>query len=398
VFAADKRASASHLADEDGKRPLVVHLDGALVRSDIVLETGLGEVSRRPRALGELLSASFRGRAALRVRITEAADIDASTLPYDEAVLALVDAAVEAGRPVYLVSAGTRRLVEAVAAHLGQFAGWFASDNVQELTGPARAQRLVETFGQRGFDYVGQDAADLDAWHEAARAYAVRAPRSVERRLMATHRDAAVLPSARAGWQDWKRLLRAGEYPKNLVILLPLVLAQQFDAQAIGAALLALVAFCVAGSGAVVMADLARLCDRRRCAMHADPLASGRIRLLHALAAAPVLLAIALTIALMVSPALLALLALHVAVTTSDILRPKPGMLAGAVVFGAMYAARILAGSVATDIWVPFGLLALFGILFVSLDLARRHGRSGFSLAQARPDAADPDEPGLSAR
>ena len=43
-------------------------------------------------------------------------------------------------RPIYLVSASNRRLVEAVADHVGLFTGWFASDERNNIAGEAKAQ------------------------------------------------------------------------------------------------------------------------------------------------------------------------------------------------------------------------------------------------------------------
>jgi hypothetical protein len=78
--------------------------------------------------------------------------------------LALIRQAKAEGRPVYLASASHQRLVESIADYLGEFTGWFASNETTNLAGARKAQQLVETFGEHGFDYVGNDAADLPVW------------------------------------------------------------------------------------------------------------------------------------------------------------------------------------------------------------------------------------------
>ena len=49
--------------------------------------------------------------------------------------------------------------MEAIAAHLGLFTGWSASDEACNLSAERKAQWLVTQFGERGFDYIGDDAA-----------------------------------------------------------------------------------------------------------------------------------------------------------------------------------------------------------------------------------------------
>lgn len=186
--------------DGERARPLVVDLDGTLVSSDLLIETAFAELGRRPRSLLDIIAALSRGKAALKHRLAEPADFDPSLLPYDPEVLALIRQATAEGRPVYLASASNRRLVEKVADHLGLFAGWFASDETTNLAGALKAKQLVEAFGERGFDYVGNDAADLPIWEVAARAIAIRTPARVKRRLSKSAYDVDHLPATgRAG-------------------------------------------------------------------------------------------------------------------------------------------------------------------------------------------------------
>jgi phosphoserine phosphatase len=160
-------ASTARALHKGEQRPLVVDLDGTLVRSDLLIETAFSELGKRPQSLADMLSALMHGKAALKHRLAQPVDFDPATLPYDDEVLTRIRQAWADGRPVYLASASNRRLVEAVADHLGMFSGWFASDETTNLAGHAKAEQLVEVFGERGFDYIGNDAADLPVWSRA---------------------------------------------------------------------------------------------------------------------------------------------------------------------------------------------------------------------------------------
>jgi beta-phosphoglucomutase-like phosphatase (HAD superfamily) len=99
--------------------PLVVDLDGTLIRSDLLVESAFAHLGRHPAGFGKLLGALFRGKAAFKAHIAAATEIDAAHLPYNRQVIELIEAARAAGRPVYLASASNERYVSAVGAMAG---------------------------------------------------------------------------------------------------------------------------------------------------------------------------------------------------------------------------------------------------------------------------------------
>jgi beta-phosphoglucomutase-like phosphatase (HAD superfamily) len=133
-------------------KPLVVDLDGTLIRSDLLVESAFAHVGSNPWRVVSLVSAMRRGKAALKAEIAAETDIDVSRLPYDEKVVALIRQRRSAGSEVYLASASNERYVQAVADHLGLFDGWFASSDKENLSSESKARRLVEAFGEGGFD------------------------------------------------------------------------------------------------------------------------------------------------------------------------------------------------------------------------------------------------------
>ena len=58
--------------------------------------------------------------------------------------------------------------------YLGLFDGWFASNDRETLSPASKARRLVHAFGNGGFDYLGNDRADLPVWAVARQRVAVR--------------------------------------------------------------------------------------------------------------------------------------------------------------------------------------------------------------------------------
>ena len=84
---------------------LVVDLDGTLLKSDMLYESFWSAFSRNWRTPFLSFAALRRGKAALKSFLHSEADIDATTLPYDDAVIAYVQAHREQGGHTALVFA-----------------------------------------------------------------------------------------------------------------------------------------------------------------------------------------------------------------------------------------------------------------------------------------------------
>ncbi len=368
-------------------RPLVVDLDGTLIASDLLIETAFSELGRRPHAVLDMVAALRRGKAALKHRLASPVDFDASTLPYDPAVLDAVRAAVDQGRPVYLASASNQRLVEKVANHLGFFTGWFASDETTNLAGAAKARELVAAFGERGFDYIGNDAADLPVWQKAAKAIAIRTPRGVKRRLDQACSDVEHLEASRPTWRTWAKMIRVHQNAKNALVFVPLLTSHLFTVQSIGQAVLAFLAFSLCASSVYILNDLVDLQDDRSHRTKCNrPLASGAIPLSHGVLAMPALLLASVVIAAAVSLPFLGVLAGYFALTTAYSFVLKRMMLVDVITLGGLYSIRVVGGAVAAGVAVSHWLLAFCMMIFLSLALIKRY----VELA-ARRDANLPD-------
>ena len=109
--------------------------------------------------------------------------VDPAALPYNQRLLEHLLRERAAGRRLVLVTASHARPAEAVAAHLGLFDEVIATRDGLNLKGRNKRRELVRRFGERGFDYAGDSAADLEIWPAAREAIAVDASPRVLRRL-----------------------------------------------------------------------------------------------------------------------------------------------------------------------------------------------------------------------
>jgi apolipoprotein N-acyltransferase len=156
--------------------PLVVDLDGTLIKTDLLWESLARLLRRNPFQLFPVLFWwTTRGRAFLKKQLAARVTIDPATLPYNQPFLAFLREQKRAGRKLVLATASDREMAMPVASHVGLFDEVLGSDGRTNLRGANKLKVLTEKFGERGFDYAGNSAPDLGVWRGAREAIVVNA-------------------------------------------------------------------------------------------------------------------------------------------------------------------------------------------------------------------------------
>ncbi len=135
--------------------PLVVDLDGTLIKTDLLWESLARLLRRNPFQLFPILFWWTRGRAFLKRKLAARVAIDPATLPYNQPFLAFLREQKRAGRKLVLATASDREMAMPVANHVGLFDEILGSDGKTNLRGANKLKALTENFGARGFDYAG---------------------------------------------------------------------------------------------------------------------------------------------------------------------------------------------------------------------------------------------------
>lgn len=355
--------------------PLVVDLDGTLIRSDLLVQSAFAYLGDNPLRIFRLLSVMRRGKAALKAEIASKTTIDVSLLPYDENVVSLIRQRRATGHRVYLASASNEAYVQGVADHLGLFDGWFASNAGENLSAGSKARRLLETFGKGGFDYVGNSRADLAVWAMARQCIAVRVPPAIRSRLMNLSPDAVVLEEKAMGQAgEWIRLLRVHQWSKNALVFVPLVTAHRFDLVAFGEASGAFLAFSLVASAVYVLNDLVDLdADRKHTRKKRRPLAAGTVPIAGSIVLVPALLIVGFCGASAIGSSLAAVLLAYLALTTAYTFALKRKMLVDVLTLASLYTIRVIAGAAAISVPISEWLLGFSMFVFTALALIKRY-------------------------
>ena len=356
--------------------PLVVDLDGTLLRSDLLLETGLLFLRDQPYRAWLLLGWLALGKSQLKESLALATRLDVVHLPYDERVLAMIRHAKAQGRRIVLATASHANLAEAVAGHLGLFDEVLATTTHDNLAGARKRDMLVDRFGRGGFDYAGNSQDDIVVWHAARTAHVVNAPAAVLRRARSHGNVGEVIEDTRRPWAHWQVALRLHQWLKNLLVFVPLLAAHRVtDPQAWASTLWAFLAFGLCASSVYILNDLLDLQDdRHHPRKRRRSFAAGDLPLSSGIAAAPLLLVTAFALSWwQLPPAFTAVLATYYASTLAYSLYLKRHMVVDVITLAGLYTVRIVAGVAAISTEVTFWLLAFSMFIFLSLALVKRY-------------------------
>ena len=355
--------------------PLVVDVEGTLVRGDLLGEALMRLVAVSPLVLLSLpfwALLSVLGGAAVRRRLAGIAAPPTATLALNEAVTAEIAAARQAGREVWLVSCAGGSLVAPLADAVGA-AGWLVSDARTPLVGAARSAVLVERFGEGGFDYVGSRRRDLPVWRRARRTIGAGLARRLVPAVRAVDPQARLLPGSGGRTYDYFRALRPHQWIKNMVAFAPLLAAHETGPEhyLAAAGMFGILSACA--SGAYLLNDLVDLPhDRAHERKRHRPLAAGRLRVFPALCLGVVLVATGIAAAFGLSAAAGACVAAYVLLTFAYSLALKRGVFVDVAVLALLFIIRTLAGAAAVAVPVSAWFLAFAFFVFLALAILKR--------------------------
>ncbi len=370
--------------------PLVVDMDGTLLRCDTLHEALVARISAEPLALARLLGWLRLDRADFKRRIADEIVVDPEHLPLNGDVVAEIEAARAEGRRIALVSASDARQVEAVARHVGLFDEWHGTPpdgSGENLKGAAKARFLTARYPQ-GFDYIGDSRADLAVWQAARRAITVDASEGLRAAAAQAAPEVRHLGQSSREIRPYLKALRPHQWVKNLLIFLPILAAQELGG--IWAALVAFVAFSLTASSVYVVNDLMDLtADREHPRKRLRPFAAGSIPITEGGLMAVGLLGVALLLSVLFTPVLfLAVLAGYYALTLGYSLVLKRRLIVDIWTLAALYTVRILAGAAATGVMLSPWMLAFSMFLFFALAAVKRQGEMTDKLNRGETVAA----------
>lgn len=351
---------------------LAVDLDGTLCRSDTLYEAVLALITYKPLQLLFAFGHLRHGRAEFKAKIADLMVMSPDALPMNEAVLDHVRTAQAQGQVTALVSAADHRQVIAMAEATGLFDQAYGSAEGRNLKGAEKAAFLTERFGAKGFDYIGDSAADIPVWAAARHAITVGASCKLTKKAQTANDTVSALAPPQARAPSMLRAIRPHQWLKNLLLFLPMLTAHNLSA--FGSVLLGFIAFSLAASAVYVINDLLDLtADRAHPRKSTRPFAAGALSIPTGIAMATGLLTLAILISLTVENiAFLAILLVYLTATFAYSFWLKRKLIVDVLMLAGLYTIRIVAGGAAASVVLSPWIAAFSMFIFLALAAVKR--------------------------
>lgn len=353
------------------QRPLVVDLDETYILTDTLFEAITKLCFHSPTLIPSLIANAIKGKIALKRFLSLNIQLDMQLLPKREEVDLLIQEARTKDRNVILATATHSVYAESFSENFDRI---IASNDETNMKGNEKASTLVQAFGDRGFDYIGDSKADKVVWDHSHDAILVgRAGRNPK--WGAGGQNLHVIPDGRSLTKSLIRELRPHQWAKNVLVFAPLIASGLLlDIHSFVTVSLGFLAFCFVASATYVLNDLADLeNDRAHKRKKTRPLAAGSLPIPMGWFAMLVLFALAVGTSLVINTwSFWVSIASYCVLTIAYSIRLKKIVLVDAIALGILYTLRIIAGAAALNMPTTFWLLTFSLLFFFSLSLMKR--------------------------
>lgn len=356
------------------KKPLVVDLDGTLIKTDILLESFMLLIRANPFNLLFVVLWLMKGKANLKAQIARRVDILAEVLPYNELLIEYLHDQKKHGREIVLATASHERYAHQIAQHLKIFDDVIASTDLLNLSGSAKRAALIDRYGEGQYVYAGNAEVDLKVWSHADSAIVV-GTKKLSEKAAALCQIETTFETTPPSLRVLIKALRIHQWVKNGLILVPLITSHQLqNSSMLIMSLLGFIAFSLCASSVYFLNDLLDLNDDRRHATKCKrPFAAGSLSLLVGIIGTPILLLLAISASLFLPADFQIVLAVYYALTLAYSFKLKRLVMVDVVTLASLYTVRIVAGAAAIGVFLSFWLLSFSIFVFLSLAIIKRY-------------------------
>ncbi|GHA82982.1 hypothetical protein GCM10009069_02800 [Algimonas arctica] len=285
-------------------RPLILDVDGTLLKNDLTHEMILAAVMRDPDQALHYARVGKDDKPQMKqemvARISETLDID--VMPLEPKIVALSEQAVADGREVYLCSGSEQSLVDRLGARLDFITESFGTSPTYNMTSENKAAFLSERFPD-GFDYAGNSRQDFAVWKVAHSAYGMRPPHGTTKTRTAAGETVTILEERTSELGTLLKAMRPWRlwFPLPLLILVTAAVYKGV-ATNLWLPVWATVVWMLTVAGLALIDDLRDIHQDRRDEKPNRPIAAGELSVTKAVAGLAVLLLAAAFLSLAILP------------------------------------------------------------------------------------------------
>ena len=355
---------------------LVCDLDGTLIKSDMLFEALVVLIKKKPIYLFFLPIWLLAGKATLKENIFSRVELNPESIPYRDEVVKFLLNEKKKGRQIVLATASHISIAQKIADHFDFFDKVYGTSDKLNLKGKNKAIKLVEEFGEKGFDYIGDNPADLKIWEKANSALVVDLGDGLVNKAEKVTKVSEVFDSNKKSFINLViKQIRVYQWVKNVLLFLPALGAHIIDINVFSQIIIAFFSFSFLASSVYVANDLLDLeSDRAHPRKRKRPFASGDLPIVFGLALGPILFIISYLLAFTFLPIQFVFaLSIYYVITTLYSFTLKRKVIIDTLTLASLYTIRIISGGLAVDIPMSPWILAFSMFMFLSLALVKRY-------------------------
>lgn len=361
--------------NNNSKRPLLVDLDGSLLKTDTLFELLLAAIKVNVFVALLVPFWILKGKSFLKKSLYEKANLNIKSLPYNEEVVSYLDKQHSLGRRIILCTGTWHQIAEQIKDHFDWIDDYKATEETVNLTGKNKQNWAIETFGENGYDYLGNSTVDIPVWTTAHSAVVVGTDSFIDK--CEKHSSINIeshISTDNFSIKTWLKALRIHQWAKNGLLFIPIFTAHKFhEYDLIINTILAFISFGICASATYIINDLLDLeADRAHAVKRNRPFASGNLDLDTGILVSILLLLASLVIGYFVSLAFIVVLVLYLVVTILYSFYLKKLQTVDVIVLASLFTVRVIAGAAAINVMPSFWLLSFSMFIFLSLALVKR--------------------------
>ena len=157
--------------DSQWSGPLVVDLDGSLIKAELPWESFLSVLVRYPFQLIKILWRRVKNNTEcyVKMELQKRAKVSLEHIPFSKKFVEYLKEEKANGRKLVLCTGSTQMYAERIQEITGLFDSVWGSTLGTNLVGRKKAIFLVGKYGEKKFDYAGNSVADLKVARYARR-------------------------------------------------------------------------------------------------------------------------------------------------------------------------------------------------------------------------------------
>tara|TARA_Y100000768_G_scaffold382146_1_gene361985 strand:+ start:31 stop:1350 length:1320 start_codon:yes stop_codon:yes gene_type:complete len=319
----------------------------------------------------------LNGKAYFKYRVTKGIELAPESLNYRKEVIDFILSEKSKGRKIILCSGANVETLKKISDYLKIFDEVYGSNEKINLTGNNKATFLVNKFGYKKYDYIGDNKKDIPVWDNSENIYTVNINKSTKK-ILKNRNHKYIEIKKKESFFDllffYLSAFRIYQWSKNLLIFLPIFLAQEFEVINFINACMAFLCFSFIASFIYVFNDIL---DLPNDAMHPRkknrPICSGRVNIaLVCFISVGGLITSFLISAFYLKIEFLFILIFYVLLNGAYTINLKKIIYIDVIILSFFYVLRILSGGIVNEIEVSNWLIIFSTFFFLFLALIKR--------------------------